>query len=1141
MKIAFPLWLWAMLAIWAGTQDGHSVDILPNPVVVNVTASRATTGEGESQPGVFTIRRAGPLASSVLVYYRLTGTAVAGVDFEASSESVSIPAGAESVDIGIAAKDDDIAEPDETVVLTITSPIRPLAAVGDAVAAVLFYQIGEPASATVTIKDNDAGVSLPTVSIATSISEAFEDGPKNGEFVVSRFGQTEGALLVGYEFITDPITWPPDRFLNSPLVFPIFRVPAAQNGVDYQQLAGTVLIPAGEKSARIPIVPIDDDKQEGREHVTLRLLRSAAYNVNAPDASTVFILDGDERPFPPKVSIDEPRSGERFAEHADIKVRISTADADGYVPKMELFDGEKLVASERHEFLIKPPNGQVEIFEFLWKDVPAGKHKLIAVATDDSELTGQSASVEIVVLEGAVQPVVTIKATRPEVLESGARSPGRFTVYRSGSTRTRLIVHYVIGGTALNEIDYDKLSGAVTIRAGEDSTDILIKPIPDKALEGNETVTLTLDQRVFILPPAPEEDYIVGDPKSATVVIVENPTHDLPVVTMTMPDGEASEADPKNTATVLVQRTGNLSAALRVFYEISSNAENGEDYRKLSGIVTIPAHKAEASIVIDPLTDRKLEGKELVTLMLVQRLFIALPRVEDDYQIGSPRAATVVISDSPFENTPPKVEIVSPKNGAEFRSHSDIRIRAEASDSDRGVLRVDLLANDDLIATLVGGPFSFNWKNVAAGKYILRAKVTDAAGATSTSERVEILVAPPIDESFVKRQLPDTYTPQETLKVVLEATPASSVQVYAVEDKPPRGWTVGNISDNGTFDSASREVKFGPFFDNRPRALTYELMPPANESGPREFAGTASADGVDSRIGGDRTITSARNRHPADNDPTDNAITIHELTACALAWKAGKEWPGGPNPIPQSYVTRAGEIWRQGESYTYDPSQGPAPLWWVPKQRAALLTLEDTPNAAQVSQVPGRAVRSFNRAGQDDGLGYVVTIEVLPKPGVDAYTAEEHPPAGWTVSQVSENGNFDVASGIIRWGIFLDDGVRKLSYQVAPPDERQGKYPVFEGAASFDGIDVPIHSDKEPPHGRGNSFGRIEGLRRHATGECEVSFSAKTGHRYKIQVSVDLVKWIDLSSVLSESGQIQLLDTEAATSDSRYYRAISTE
>ena len=136
----------------------------------------------------------------------------------------------------------------------------------------------------------------------------------------------------------------------------------------------------------------------------------------------------------------------------------------------------------------------------------------------------------------------------------------------------------------------------------------------------------------------------------------------------------------------------------------------------------------------------------------------------------------------------------------------------------------------------------------------MRTKAVDDGGASSTAPKLlaTIVIREDVPVSFVKRQSPDFYTPGETLKVTLEASPGDAVQVYAVEERPPRGWTVNNINEGGVLDVASHEVKFGPFFDNKARTFTYEITPPANESGSKEFGGAASANGVNSEIGGEQ-------------------------------------------------------------------------------------------------------------------------------------------------------------------------------------------------------------------------------------------------------------------------------------------------
>jgi hypothetical protein len=57
-----------------------------------------------------------------------------------------------------------------------------------------------------------------------------------------------------------------------------------------------------------------------------------------------------------------------------------------------------------------------------------------------------------------------------------------------------------------------------------------------------------------------------------------------------------------------------------------------------------------------------------------------------------------------------------------------------------------------------------------------------------------------------------------------------------------------NVTDDGTFDSVNRKVKWGPFFDNSQRILVYTTTPPIMESGSKTFVGTASFDSVNCEL-----------------------------------------------------------------------------------------------------------------------------------------------------------------------------------------------------------------------------------------------------------------------------------------------------
>lgn len=102
-------------------------------------------------------------------------------------------------------------------------------------------------------------------------------------------------------------------------------------------------------------------------------------------------------------------------------------------------------------------------------------------------------------------PVVTIKATTPEVYETGA-APGVFTVSTTGSQP--LSVNYTITGTAANGSRYTLAAGPLALRSS--SSTVNVTPVPNTVYEGEQSVVVTL---------APGSNYVIGPDNTATVMI----------------------------------------------------------------------------------------------------------------------------------------------------------------------------------------------------------------------------------------------------------------------------------------------------------------------------------------------------------------------------------------------------------------------------------------------------------------------------------------------------------------------------------------------------------------------------------------------------------------------------------------------
>jgi hypothetical protein len=136
----------------------------------------------------------------------------------------------------------------------------------------------------------------------------------------------------------------------------------------------------------------------------------------------------------------------------------------------------------------------------------------------------------------------------------------------------------------------------------------------------------------------------------------------------------------------------------------------------------------------------------------------------------------------------------------------------------------------------------------------------------------------PVGERMIN-QSPDA------VDVSLSVQPANDTIAYAVEESIPSGFSASSISDGGSLDTVNNKVKWGPFFDNTSRILTYTLMAPEGFGGSVSLTGFVSLDGQDFTVVGDFLLTFEE--PPVVNTPPtitligDANMTIAEGTSFA--------------------------------------------------------------------------------------------------------------------------------------------------------------------------------------------------------------------------------------------------------------------
>jgi hypothetical protein len=568
----------------------------------------------------------------------------------------------------------------------------------------------------------------PVVTILATDHHAAEAELDAGIFTVSRTGGTEAALLVFYHLSG-----------------------TARNGVDYQELPRTVMIPVGAESAAITITPINDSLAEGTETVVATLAPSPTlspiepYRVGFPNSDVILLADND-RPAtnrPPQVVIVTPVEGARFIAPTNILLGANAEDDSG-VKSVEFFAGDRLIAQASGP--LRTPFGT---WLAHWTNPPPGHYTLSAKATDNLGAVGWSAPIHITVapVEGS-SIVLLAKGSAWKYLDNGSdqgtgwREPGfddaawksgpaqlgfgdgdEATVLQAGTEDRRFVTYYfrrafevakLDGISALN-LRLLRDDGAVVYLNG---TEVFRSNMPDGPIT-SETPALQAvgpdAERVFHSARLNPALLVAGRnllavevhqvlPSSSDVSfdaeLVAGSSVALPVVNIEAADAEGAEINPlldipSNPAVFKVTRTGETNKALRVFYRLSGTARNGVDYLELPGVVTIPEGAAAAEIVVQPIDDELVEGTESVVATLVPLFLTDPPAGADPYVVGHNARAEARIrdDDQPPPNALPSVRIVQPESGASFNAPASINIVAEVRDPDGWVGLVEFFAN----------------------------------------------------------------------------------------------------------------------------------------------------------------------------------------------------------------------------------------------------------------------------------------------------------------------------------------------------------------------------------------------------------------------------------------------------------------
>lgn len=741
-----------------------------------VSVAKGIDGTESNTPlnGFFVVTQSAVSSTDTVVTYSIGGTATPGIgnDYTTLSGTVTIPAGFTIALIPVNVQNDAIVEATESVIVTLTG-------FGAHDADITLDPIAANRTATVDIIDSDTA----TVSIARILDGAETSTPTNGQFRVTQTAVSSTNTILNYT-ITGTAT------------------PGAGN--DYTTLTGTVTIPAGQTTADIDVLVLNDALVEGTETVIVTLTGivssdvditlnptpanlTATVNITDSDAATVSIakiLDGAETNTPTNglfrvtqtaqsstativsysvSGIATPGAGNDYTTltgTVTIPAGLTTADIDVSVLNDALVEGTETVIVTLTGFV----SGDADIT----LDASAANRTATVNITDNDTATVSIAKI----LDGS---------------ETDTPMDGLFRVTQSAISSTDTIVNYTVSGTATPGVgnDYTTLTGTVTILAGNTTADITVAVLNDVIVEITETVNVTLTS-LGAHDPDVALDAVPAN-LTATVNIVD---YDQPTISI-VAIADGAELNTPTNGLFRILLSGNVPSDTEINYSIAGTATPGvgNDYAQLSGTATILAGQTFVDIDVIVLNDTSVENVENVVVTITS-LGAHDPSVILD-PVPANLTATVSISDDDtapiisantanFAENTPNTTVVLDVN-VNTTDVSGVNLSYSLSGPDSGLFNINSTTGE---ITFVASPdYEVPVDQGNNNAYDISVTVTaDTVPPRSTLQALTIFVTPVNDNSPVIVSQASTSVPENT------STATVVLDVNAIDaDLPAQG------------------------------------------------------------------------------------------------------------------------------------------------------------------------------------------------------------------------------------------------------------------------------------------------------------------------------------------------------------------
>lgn len=543
-------------------------DDTPYPVA-GFAASGVSLAEGAASPAIV-VALSAPHPRLVSVPYTVAGTATPGGDFSLAAGTLAFLPGETTKEIAYTVVDDAVAEPDETIVVTLGTPTR--ATLGAAVF-------------TRTIANDD--VVPPVASFAAASSSVSETAPS-------------AAIRVQL-----------DRAATSPVsvAYAVTGGSATGDAIDYSLPVGTLSFDVGESAKDIVVVLSDDPAAEAVETVVIGL--SSPVGATLGSATHTLSITSDDVPA---VTIAFAAASSAVGESGgttQIVVRASAAIPESFEVSYQVAGGTATAGSD---FALAAGSLFFDVGETTKSiaveisgdpDYEPDESIVIALTNPTVGTLGSPAIHVLTILNDDPQPpTFSFASSSGSATEASGTALIAVTLSPASSAATS-VAYAVTGGTATAGVDYTLASGTLSFDPGDTAKSILLTLLDDSAAEAGETIVIALSSPL---------GGVLGS--SEHVFTIVNDDAVAPSVQWNLTASTASEG--AGTATIRAYLSSSAATSVSVAYSVTGGTATGSgtDFTLAAGTLTFAAGETSRPLTVAIVDDSLVEGDETIVVTL---------------------------------------------------------------------------------------------------------------------------------------------------------------------------------------------------------------------------------------------------------------------------------------------------------------------------------------------------------------------------------------------------------------------------------------------------------------------------------------------------------------------------------------------